>query len=238
MPKDNATSDIATIGHNNPPAEIDPIDAAIEPYGDAIAEAENWLDGKKVDTEDQMKAVDAVLKEIRTYATELGKAEKEAVGPLHKAWQGEKARWKPTLDDAERMKKGLASLVSDFKVKLAEEKARAERAERAEAERKRREAEEAARHADAGDIEAQREAAQKIEDAKAAQKTASAAAKDKPKGLRTVTRYALDDHRAALHDIAQNDRAAMTAFIEDYVRRNHRDRTIAGVRVWTEKEAY
>lgn len=34
------------------------------------------------------------------------------------------------------------------------------------------------------------------------------------------------------------DRDAMTAFIEDYVRRNHKSAAIDGVRVWTEKEAF
>ena len=49
---------------------------------------------------------------------------------------------------------------------------------------------------------------------------------------------AVEDHRAALHDIAANDRNAVTAFIEDYVRRNFKARPIKGVRVWQEKEAY
>ena len=32
--------------------------------------------------------------------------------------------------------------------------------------------------------------------------------------------------------------SAITAFVEDYVRRNHKGRPIDGVKVWTEKEAY
>ena len=42
---------------------------ALAPYGDAISEAENWLDGTKVETEAQMQAVDAILKEIRSAST-------------------------------------------------------------------------------------------------------------------------------------------------------------------------
>ena len=33
---------LPTRNHNNPP---DPIDEALAPYGDAIEEAQNWLDG-------------------------------------------------------------------------------------------------------------------------------------------------------------------------------------------------
>jgi len=74
--------------------------------------------------------------------------------------------------------------------------------------------------------------------AEAAQKAAMAAKNDTVKGMRTVTRYQIEDHRAALHWIAANDRDAMTAFIEEYTRRNHKDKQIAGVKVWQEKEAY
>ena len=42
----------------------------------------------------------------------------------------------------------------------------------------------------------------------------------------------------ALHWIAKNDKDAMTAFVEDYVRHNHKTSTITGVRVWQDKEAY
>ena len=42
--------------HNGPP---DPIDEALAPFGDTITEAEGWLDGTAVETEGQMKAVDA-----------------------------------------------------------------------------------------------------------------------------------------------------------------------------------
>jgi hypothetical protein len=59
------------------------------------------------------------------------------------------------------------------------------------------------------------------------------------KGLRTVTRYEITDHRALLHWIAANRRADMTAFIEEWARKNHRETQQAdGLRGWTEKEAY
>lgn len=222
-------------GHNGPP---DPLDEALAPYGDAISEAENWLDGSPVENEAQMKAVDAILADIRRAKSDVDKAQKSATAPLHDAWKAEIARWKPTVDDLERLKKGLAKLVDGFKRKLAEKREAEERAARQEAERKRREAELAARQAQEADIEGQRAAAAAQAEAERAQAAVVAASKGKVKGLRTVTRYAIDDHRAALHDIAKNDRDAITAFVEDYVRRRHKDRAIDGVRVWQEREAY
>lgn len=222
-------------GHNNPP---DPIDEALAPYGDAIAEAENWLDGSPVETEDQMKAVDALIKDIRSAKSDLAKAKKSTTAPLHDAWKAEIARWKPTEDDIERRLKGLAAIVDPFKRKLAEEKEAAKRAAYEEARRKEREAEEAARNADVSDLDAATEAARLKDEAIEAKKAAAAANKDTVKGLRTVTRYQIEDHRAALHWIAGNDRDAITAFIEDYVRRNHKTTAIEGVKVWQEKEAY
>ena len=174
-----------TRGHNMPP---DALDEAIAPFGDAISEAENWLDGEPVQNEAQMKAVDALLRDV--------KAAKKAV-------------------------------------------TEAERKARAEAEAAMRAAAEAARQADAGNIEAQRAAAQAQAEADEAQRAAALASKDTVKGLRQVTRYAVDDHKALLNWIARNRRDDLTAFIDEWAKRHHKDCAGAdGLRVWQEKEAF
>ena len=225
----------AVIGANNPP---DPIDAICAQHEGERMEAENWLDGTPVENEGQMKAVDTLRKAMREFRLSLEAGQKSATAPLYDAYKAEGARWKPSIDDAKRIEGGLIALVDGFKKKLAVEKEAAEREARAEAARKMREAEEAARAANAADIEAQRAAAEAQREAEEAQRRAAAASRDTVKGLRTVTKYQIEDHRAALHDIATNDRDAVTAFIEDYVRRNHKARSINGVRVWQEKEAF
>lgn len=227
---------IAQIGHNMPP---DPIDEALAPFGDTISEAENWLDGQKVETEAQMKAADALLKGVKAARKAVDDAREVATKPLHDAWKGEVARWKPTQDDLDRLAKGLAALVNDFKVALAAQKESA----RKEAERlafeESRKAAEAARQADASNIEATRAAAAAMDAAEAAQRAAMAAAKDTVKGLRTVTKYQITDHRALLNFIAKTARDDVTAFIEEWARKNHKQFTGAdGLHVWTEKEAY
>ena len=228
----------AKIGDNHPP---DPLDEALAPYGDYITEAEGWLDGEPVTEEAQMKAVDALLKQIKAASKDVTDAQKSEAMPLHDAWKAALDRYKPTLADLDRIKKGLIGIVDAFKRRIAAERAEAERKAREEAEAKARAAHQAAMKASETDIEAQRAAAQAQADAEAAQIAAvkaGRASKD-VKGLKTVTKYEVTDHRALLHWIAQNDRDAITAFLDEYARRNHsmgcqRD----GLRVWQEKVAW
>jgi hypothetical protein len=229
-------TELAAIGHNSPP---DPIDEALVPFGEVITEAEKWLDGHKVETEGQMKAADALIKDVKAARKAVDDARDNATKPLHDAWKGEVARWKPTQDDLDRIVKGLVALVDDFKRKLAAEKEAARKAAEAEAWEKTRAAQEAARLADATNIEATRAAAAAIEEAEEAQRLAMVAAKDTVKGLRTVTKYEVTDHKALLHFIAKNDRDAITAFVDEWARKNHKERQGAdGLRVWNDKEAF
>jgi hypothetical protein len=221
------------IGHNNPP---DPIDEAVAPFGDAIAEAGNWLDGKHVQTEAQMQAVDAIAAQIREARSAVEKARTAATGPLHKAWKAEVARWKPTEDDLELQQKGLAALVQGFKQKLAAEKAEAERLARIEAARKAEAAAELARKADVANIDAMRASEQAARDADEARRAAVAASKDTVKGLRLRTFHEIDNEAALLHWIARHDKPAIRAFLAEYAR-THADPSlnIDGLRVWQEK---
>ena len=225
----------AQVGHNNPP---DPIDEWLAPYSDTLEEAQNWLDGEPIETEDQMKAVDALIKTLRTANTDLGKAKKSASAPLHDAWKAELARWKPTEDDLDRIRKGLVALVEPIKKRLADEKAAAERAAREEAARLEREAREKLRQAEASNIEAQREAAAAAQKAEDARKAAQAAAKDDVKGMRTVHKHEITDMRALVNWIATNDKPAMAEFATEYARRHFQASNMAGVRVWSKKEAF
>lgn len=226
----------AVMGGNSPP---DPIDAICAEFEAPREEAANWLDGTPVENEAQMKAVDVLRKQAREWRMALEAGQKSATAPLYDAYKAEGARWKPTIEDAQRIEKGLVALVDGFKRKLAEEKAEAERKARAEAARKMREAEEAAARANAADLEAQRAAAEAQRETEEAQRRAAAASKDKVTGLRTVTRFEITDHRALLNWIAVNRRDDVTAFIEEWARKNHREFESAnGLRVWQEKVAF
>lgn len=226
----------APIGHNAPPDPIDEINAAFEAERE---EAANWLDGSPVENEGQMNAVDALRKSMRQWRLDLEKGQKSASAPLYDAYKGELARWKPTIEDAKRIEGCLVAAVDGFKRKLAEEKRAAERAAWEEAERARREAEEKARAAAASDLDAQREAEAAKQAVIDAENAAKAASKDKVKGMRTVTRHEITDHRALVNWIARNDKPAMTAFVEEWARKNHKTHDHAdGLRVWQEQESY
>lgn len=224
---------IATpIGHNNPP---DPIDTITAQFEDARTEAESWLDGKRVENEGQMKTVDELRGSMRQWRLGLERGQKDATAPLHDAWKREGERWKPTIADAKLIEDGLVALVGGFKHQLAAEKEAARKA--AEAARKEAEAKIAA--ADTANIDAQREARAAMEAADIARAQAAVAQRDTVKGMRSVTKYEITDHRALLNWIAKNDRDAITAFIEDYARKEYKVIPNAdGLKVWIEKEAF
>ena len=222
--------------HNNPP---DPLDEALAPYTDYITEAEAWLDGAAVESEAQMQAVDALLKEIKAAEKDVTGAQKSESAPLHDAWKAALERYKPTLEDLGRIKRGLIAAVDGFKRRLAAQKAEEERRKRAEAEAAAEALRAARASAQESDIEAQRAVADAEREAEIARIQAAKAKKDSAvKGMITRTFYEVTDHRALLNWVAKNDREAITAFLDEYARRNHslgcqRD----GLRVWQEKVA-
>lgn len=220
--------------HNNPP---DPIDEALAAFGDTISEAESWLDGKPVETEGQMKAVDALTKEIKAARKAVESAEESEAKPIYDQWKAAKARYKPTLDDLDRIVKGLVAAVDGFKRRLAAEKEAARKKAEAEAWEATRKAQEAARLADASNIDVQRQAAAAQAEAEALQQAAMAARHDTVKGMRWYDCYEIIDHRKALHWIAANDRDAMTAFIEAYVAKNAKRMPEDAVRNYKEQRA-
>jgi hypothetical protein len=230
-----ATTAHAVIGHNNPP---DPIDLALEPFTDIIEKAANWLDGAQVENEAQLRATDAILKELKAARKAVDTARDEVTKPLHEAWKGEVARWKPTQDDLDRQVKCLIAAQAPFKAKLAAEKEEARLKAEAEAAAKAEAARQAHLMANAASIEEQRKADELLKEAEEAGKAASRAAKDTVNGMRTVQVYKIESHKSALHWIALNDRDALTFFIENYVRSNFKLRAIDGVKVETRKEAF
>lgn len=222
-----------TIGHNNPP---DALDEALAPFGDYITEAEGWLDGTVVENEGQMKAVDALSKQIKEAKKAVSAAEESAAKPIYDAWKAEKARFAPTLTDLDRIIKGLAAAVDGFKRKLAAEREAERQAKERAAREAMRAAEEAAKAADATNIEAQRAAEAALIDAKKAQ--AAAKAVEDVKGLRLTWFHEVTDISALLKWINKHDRAALDAFAEEYARTHRNDGVVRdGMRAWQDRVA-
>jgi len=228
------------MGHNMPPVELDQQDL-LAPFVTYLEEAEHWLDGDLVKNEDQLDAVDTLLLHVKAAEKVLSQARDAATKPLHDAWKAEVARWKAPLDSLERQRRGLAHIASEFKVQLADERELEARRLRSDAERGLRLAQELAKQADPGDIQSIRIAKHARSEAEEALRASRQVEKARPKGIRTVRKWAFlpgDGRRKALHWIAQNDRDAVTEFIDAYVARNFRQKPIEGVTVWDEREAY
>lgn len=225
----------AVIGGNAPP---DPIDTALEPYSDILEEVANWLDGATVENDGQLTATDALLKELKAARKAVDEARDDCTKPLHEAWKSEVARWKPTQDDLDRQVKCLVAAQAPYKQKLVAEQEAAKAKAREEAERIAEAARQAHLAANAASIGEQRKADELLAAAEEAAKAVAKADKATVKGMRTVQVYVIESHKEALNWIARNDRDAVTAFIEEYVRRNFKTLTIEGVKVTTEKEAY
>ena len=222
--------------HNNPPSAAE---LALEPFNDILGEAENWTDGAKVETAEQMKAVDVLIKGTRKAKTTLEAARKEAVKPLNDAVKTENAIWKAIQDPVEATLKSLVELVGAFKAKLAAQQAEAERAAREAAAAAKAIADAKAKEAlGSGDSELHQEAMNAEREAKAQQKAATKASSAQVKGLRTVTKFEVEDYGALVRHIAQNDKEAMTAFAFGYARQHHKTAALPGVKVWQDKEAY
>lgn len=224
----------AVIGGNNPP---DPIDTALAPFNDTLEEVANWLDGATVENDGQLAATDKLLKDLKAARKAVDTARDDCTKPLHEIWKAEVARWKPTQDDLDRQVKCLVAAQAPYKARLAAEKEAKRQVAEAEARAKAEEARQAHLAANAASLEEQRRADDLLKAADEAAKQAARASKDTVKGMRTVQVYEITDHRAALNWIARNDRDAVTAFIEEYVRRNFKLRQIEGVAVDTRKEA-
>lgn len=225
------TNERAVIGGNNPP--VDPMEAIQEQYDNTFLMVANWLDGSPVETEAQMIEVDSLLASIKD-AEKDAAAAKEAEYRPHKA-AGDKviARWKPFITDLDRQRKGLTAAVDTFKRKRAAELAEEKRIKEAEARQKMREAEEAAKLAAENDLDAQREAAAKMEAAQGAQRDAKAV--QSVKGLRTYTVTEIVDGKTLINWIAQNDKEALMDFMRDYATKAADE--LPGVRRYQEKRA-
>ena len=223
------------IGGNFPPDAIETLCATHE---NTLIEASNWTDGALVDSVEQMKVVDGLIKDMKAAKKDAVAGQKSESTPHFDAHKAAIARWKPTVEDFQRIIDCLLSSVGPFKKQQAAEKAELARLEWEKVNAARLEAERLAAEANASDLEAQREVEAARQATIDAEKSAKAAAKDTPKGMRKTHKYEITDHREVLHFIAKNHKDDMTAFIEEWVRKNHKAVDIDGCNQWIEKEPY
>ena len=210
------TANIATIGHNNPPDQLEQIKAE---HSGLLSEIENWLDGEPVDSEEQMGAVDDLLKCLKEVEKAAKDAKESEYRPHKNACDAVVERWQPYLTDLTRMKQGLTAIVQDFKRKLKVQREDETRRKAEKAEAARRDAEAALEAADMKNLEERRKADKAAFEAREADREAQAAKKRTVGGLRRVTAYEVTDYRACINWIAEHDKDAIRAFCDDYAKR-------------------
>ena len=236
------------IGHNNPP-EPTPYEQAVEEMTILYSEAEGWLDGVAVDTQDMADGLAKLLNLIRDAKKRTDEARKVEAKPFDEGKAEVQARYKPLLDKADLASDACKKALAPWLAKLEREKAEAAAKARREAEEKAAAAQAVIRAA-APDNLAEREAAEDaVKAAKKADMAANRAERDTAKAssggvgravsLRTHYRPVLTDGVAAARHYWQHRRPEMEAFLVSLAERDVRQaqRTIPGFDVVEEKTA-
>jgi hypothetical protein len=220
----------AVMGNNQPPVELTAFEAVKINIEELYDEAKLWLDGEKIETQQQADAVntlkarikDAIkaaetqrlieiephqtnVNEIQARYNELIGKNKSVTGIALKAEETCNAALKPYLLELDRQQQEQARIA------------------REEAERKQREAMEAMRQRDAANLQQREEAEQLVKDAKAAEEAARKAegAKAHAKGdgratgLRTVYRAVIKDNKEAAAWLWVERNSELMAFVQE-----------------------
>jgi hypothetical protein len=240
------TAAVATIGHNQPPA--DPFEAIKVHIEDLYLEAKNWLDGEPITTQAQADEVGRLLDMIREAEKAADEARKEENRPFDEGKAAVQAKYAPLIADTKAVRGKTVLAAEACKAALAPWRQEQERIKREAAEKAQQEAEaaaraaaEAARAAQADDLEAKERADAAIREAEQAQKVAARADKAATTGtgLRSYWTPTLTDGAAAARHYWTVNREACEAFFLSLAREDVRagKRQIPGFDVIEERRA-
>lgn len=177
---------VAVAGHNQPPKE-----AAFAKINDLYDEVKNWCDGEPLQHEKQAEAIEAIIEQLKAAGAEAETLRVAAKKPHDEAAKAVQDEFNPYVQKdkgkVDKGKKLLLELLTPWRLKVAEEKAKearriAQAAADAQAEA------EAAMRASRGNVEARDEAEEIASEAKDLQKDAKRAARQADRGLGLVTR--------------------------------------------------
>lgn len=182
-------TEIAPVGHNNPPDEFAEITIEIT---DLYQTAKDFNDGKPIISQGQADSVTKIVKLLKSAAKRAEAHRKELVIPIDEAKQAVQDKFNPLIGKAKadgsrgitvRAIEVCTELLTPWNTKLQAIKDEAARKAREEAETKEREAQKAIR---AANLEEREEAEKLIVEAQKANAKAKAIARDNVKGMRTV----------------------------------------------------
>lgn len=195
------------IGHNNPPPEVK-IGQEID---DLVMEAENWLDGAAIETQEQADTLGILVSTIKIKAKEADAARKVQAKPFDDGKKAVQATWKPIIDKASKAASVAQKPLTDWLDKVEREKQKAAQEAARLAQEAIDKANKLAQEADAGNIadqyrldaarseaEAMAKSAKRIDNAKV-----NVAGTNRAASLRTYYSAEITDRRAALNWVAK-----------------------------------
>ena len=244
-------SNVAPIGHNNPPPS--PFELMSEHINDLHAEAVQWLDGEPVTTQQQANALRKLEDKIREAAADTEKMRKAEVEPVDKQKAEIQARYNPLIGETKTITgktvaaiKAVNAALKPYLLELDRKQREAEAKAREEAERTQQAAMKAMRERDAANLEQAEEAEHLVWVANQAEAQAKRAEKAKAhakgdgraKGLRTVWRAQMTDEREAAGWLWKEHHAELIAFAQDKADKAAKagKRTIPGFEITEHKE--
>lgn len=214
------------IGGNNPPP-----DAVFSLHVDELFSLlSDTLAGGEVSNDDQEAAIDDLMDQFRKASKDADKARAEEKKPYDDAAKAVQAKWKPTIDKADRGVTACKEVLTPYREAKQRAKDEAARKAREEAEAREKAAQEALRQSD--DLEARFEAEQQLEAAK--KLTAVANRIDRSAtGLRTSWEAEITDKAAALRHYLKQHPDEFLSLIQTLADRDARNeatrRDIPGV---------
>lgn len=228
-------------------APADPFTLFSESISDLLLEAENFLDGGDIETEEQEQAVASILTRLRREAGGADDARKAEKKPHDDAGKAVQSKWQPLLQRAELAVTTAKTVLGRYLQKKDAAQRAAAEAARQEAERQAVAARKAAEQASPADLAGQTTARVLQENAAAAAKTADRLEKAKPQavggeravGLRKSFRAEIEDATAFARWVWAQRRGELLTFLEAVAQREVRGgRTdIPGVKTIEDKKA-
>lgn len=223
-------SDRTQMGGNQPP----PHEAMALHVEDLFQLVSDTTEGAQVTTDEQEAALDSLLDDVKKAAKDAEATRKAEKEPHLEAGRQVDANWKPIKDRLDAAAAEIKRLLTPYRVAKQAAKAEAERKAREEAAAK--EAAAQAKLQEPEHLQARFDAEQDLKEARILKAQANRSAREAT-GLRTYKVVTVDNRRDALNWIAKNDADALTAFVEDYARRNAPTRPMDGVTVTEERRA-
>lgn len=222
-------SDRLGIGGNHPPAS----EAMAMHVEDLFKLVSDTTAGAEVSTDEQEAALDNLLDDVRQARKDAEAKRVEEKEPHLAASRAVDAAWKPITTRCDAAADYIKNLLTPYRVaKQAAKEAAAAKARQEAAER-----EEAARqaHQTADTLEARFEAEAAIKGASKLKAVANKITRE-PTGLRSRQVARVTDHRALLLHIANTDKPALDAWLEEYARKAL-PAQLPGVTIETERKA-